>query len=153
MCSRICLFLSLVLVLPIAALAAPQEQATDGVDFAQRSQGERAKTLEDMSDTEALELRPMLQHIRMALLTQRATLNDLENRRTATTNPEVRRQLDREVAQVKLGTERRMLEIQIEYARAEGRKETVASLENALKIFTAVPAPSFHKRTEPDATR
>ncbi len=143
----------LLLSLPIVALAAPPKPAPEVIDFSQRLEGERARTLEDMSDAEALQLRPMLQRIRMALLTQQATLKDLEKRRALATLPEIRSQLDREVAQIKLGTERRMLEIQLEFARLEGRQATAESLEKALNTFNEEPLPVYQDRVDPGDRR
>ncbi len=148
-----CLLFLLILSLPIVALAAPPKPAPEVIDFSQRLEGERARTLEDMSDAEALQLRPMLQRIRMALLTQQATLKDLEKRRALATLPEIRSQLDREVAQIKLGTERRMLEIQLEFARLEGRQATAESLEKALNTFNEEPLPVYQDRVDPGDRR
>jgi len=146
---KFCLLIVLLLSLATAAVAAPPEPAPDVIDFAKHMEGERARTLEDLSDDEALQLRPMLQRIRMALLTQRATLKDLDQRRATTTSPEIRAQLDREVAQVKMGTERRMLEIQLEFARNEGRDETADTLKNALKTLDEAPLPVYQDRAQP----
>ena len=67
--------------------------------------------------------------------------------------PEIRRQLDNEVAQVKMGTERRMLEIQLEYARLEGREATALTLEKALDTFDEEPLPVYQDRPNPDDNR
>lgn len=135
------------------ALAQAPEPAKATIDFSKRAEGERARTLEDLSDEEALQLRPMLQRIRLALLTQRATLKDLDERRTKTTNSEVRAQLDREVASVKMGTERRLLEIQLEFAIADGRDATAETLEQALEILDENPEPIYQDRSQSDLRR
>jgi hypothetical protein len=83
----------------------------------------------------------MMTEIRALLADEHRTLVALNERFRRTTDPAAALALQREIAQLKFGTEIALLRVQARYARAEGRPSVAAHLENAIRELESPPVP------------
>jgi len=100
---------------------------------------------------------PMDQEVRKVLEDERKTLTDLRARFAAASNPEAALQVQREIEQVKVGTEVALLRVQATFARREGRLEHArrieAEIEEVLNPRTpAAATPTRRIAPAPSAT-
>jgi hypothetical protein len=80
-------------------------------------------------------LTPMQQQIRLRIEQERAELTRLAAEYGNASSDEAALAVQKQIHAVKTGTERAVLGIQLAYARAEGRQESVAQLEEALAVL------------------
>lgn len=92
-----------------------------------------AATMEQVVPQEHLS--PMVAEIYTALDQQQALINRLNGELAATRDPGRAFELQREIVAAKQEVEVRMLRIQAEHARRDGRDETVAALEGAIEAL------------------
>jgi hypothetical protein len=83
----------------------------------------------------------MMTEIRALVADERRSLASLNQRFHRTTDQAAALTLQREIAQLKLGTELALLRVQARYARAEGRLSVAAHLENAIRELESPPVP------------
>jgi hypothetical protein len=83
----------------------------------------------------------MMTEIRTLLADEHRSLAALNERFRRTTDQAAAITLQREIAQLKLGTEIALLRVQARYARAEGRLSVAAHLENAVRELESPPVP------------
>jgi hypothetical protein len=91
----------------------------------------------------ALAVKPgaMMTEIRALLADEHRTLASLNERFRRTTDQAAAIALQREIAQLKLGTEIALLRVQARYARAEGRLAVAAHLDDAIRDLESPPVP------------
>jgi hypothetical protein len=102
------------------------------------------------ADPPARELSPMMTEITAALETARLEVAALKLRQDAAVTNDAAMALAREIAQVKRTNRVEMMRIQLRYARAEGRAETAAELEEIITRMTAPPAPGVPVQRRPN---
>jgi hypothetical protein len=82
---------------------------------------------------------PMVVEVLAAIEAQRATLRELKSRLSQTRDPRDVQELHRAIAVAKHETEMRLLRIQADYARREGRIDAAARFEEAIATMKAPP--------------
>jgi hypothetical protein len=93
---------------------------------------------------------PMLAAINAVLLEERALVAELATRLTTAPDDEAALTLHRAIEQAKADAELRILGIQADHARREGRLEAAVELEAAIAAFGKVEAaPVVEQRTAP----
>lgn len=92
----------------------------------------------------------MMTEITAALETARLEVAALKLRQDAAVTNDAAMALAREIAQVKRTNRVEMMRIQLRYARAEGRAETAAELEEIITRMTAPPAPGVPVQRRPN---
>ena len=83
----------------------------------------------------------MMTEIRTLVADERRALAALNERFRRTTDQAAAIALQREIAQLKLGTEIALLRVQARYARAEGRLAVAAHLDDAIRELESPPVP------------
>lgn len=96
----------------------------------------------------------MMTEIRALIADEHRTLAALNERFRRTTDDATAITLQREIAQLKLGTEIALLRVQARYARAEGRLSMAAHLDEAIHDLESPPLPQpTTTRPSPTATK
>ena len=83
----------------------------------------------------------MMTEIRALIADEHRSLTALNERFRRTTDPAAAIALQREIAQLKLGTEIALLRVQARYARAGGRLAVAAHLDDAIRELESPPVP------------
>ena len=83
----------------------------------------------------------MMQEINQALAAEKATVAALQSQSELATDHQQALATQREVERVKQETELRILAIQADHARGDGRTEQAAEIEQAIQTITNPPAP------------
>ena len=83
----------------------------------------------------------MMTEIHALVADERRSLAALNERFHRTTDQAAAIALQREIAQLKLGTEIALLRVQARYARAEGRLAVAAHLDDAIRELESPPVP------------
>ncbi|MFH1841940.1 MAG: hypothetical protein ABIF77_01935 [bacterium] len=86
-------------------------------------------------------LTPRMQEITALIEAERETLRQLQAQLDAALDQDTHLQIIKKIEQLKLDTEIGILEIQLKYARLEGKLDTVAELEEAILKLTSSPEP------------
>ena len=81
------------------------------------------------------QLTPMQQEIRLRIEREQLELAGLSAAYATATSDDEAQALQKQIHAVKTGAERAVLRIQLAYARAEGRQESVVHLEQALAVL------------------
>ena len=93
---------------------------------------------------------PMMLEIQETLETARLRVAELQRLHDAAVNDEEALEIVREAARVKRESRIEMMRIQLRYARAEGRAETAAELEEIITKMTTPPAPGVPVQRRPN---
>jgi len=87
---------------------------------------------------------PLMPQINTLLDRERRQLADLNDRARRVSGTQDELAVQREIAAVKKGTERAILELQLEHARTQGDRESAARLERAIATLDAPPPAPVH---------